>query len=62
MNETHNTVKGKNGAYFEHLAWPLFLYLAKISGTSVPFYTKNFVVITNCKFETHILDNTPYWG
>lgn len=48
MEETHQSVKGKNGAYLEHLSWLFFLYLAKISSTIVPYYVKDYTIITNC--------------
>ena len=48
MNETSNTLKGKHGAYYEHMIWPLFFYFFWASKTTVPFYIKNTIMIDNC--------------
>ena len=34
INETHPTVKGKNGAYIEHQAWIFFYLFCQISSSS----------------------------
>jgi hypothetical protein len=53
MEETPRTLKGKHGAILEHsLFWIFFVYFFWISLSTVPFYSKNTVVITDANSTT----------
>jgi hypothetical protein len=48
MDETKASVKGKHGAYYEHIAWPIFFYFFWGSNSIAPFYAKNTLLINDC--------------
>ena len=47
MEERSLAVKGKNGAYFEHLFWLIFFYFFWMAETSMTYYVKDFTIIEN---------------
>jgi hypothetical protein len=51
MEETPRTLKGKHGAYLEHMIWPFFFYLFYAGNFTVPHYAKNTTMITDCTFN-----------
>lgn len=44
-------LKGKHGAYLEHLFWILFYYFFFLTNSSVPYVAKKTIFISNCKFD-----------
>lgn len=56
MEETPSALKGKHGAYYEHLVWPCFFYFFYGTQSTVPFYIKNTTMIDNCKFSNNTFD------
>lgn len=56
MEETSVTLKGKHGAYYEHLIWIFYFYLFCISGKTVAYYAADKILISNGEFDTSIFE------
>lgn len=61
MEETNLTLKGKHGAYYEHLVWIAYFYLLCISGKSATSYVGDEIKIENGSFDLSDWKNYERW-